>query len=57
MTDETRAAIAPFQSLNELDEARIMLAAGKTGRAIAAWFGIEIGRVAEWVGRERESAA
>ncbi|MFC0384359.1 hypothetical protein [Muricoccus vinaceus] len=57
MTSETRAALAPFHSLNEVEEARMMLAAGKTGRAIAAWFGIEIGRVGEWVVRQRETAA
>ena len=57
MTGETGAALAPFASLNELEEARIMLTAGKTGRAIAAWFGIKIGRVAEWVVRQRETAS
>ncbi|WP_043836319.1 hypothetical protein [Muricoccus aerilatus] len=50
------AALYPFHSPSEVEEARGMLARGSTGREIAEWFGMDLGLVAEWVVREREAA-
>ena len=56
MNAATRTALSPFHSPSEVEEARGMLASGSSGREIAEHFGIAIGLVAEWVGREREAA-
>ncbi|MFH5924574.1 hypothetical protein [Roseomonas xinghualingensis] len=53
---ELRPGVAhPFGSEEELGEARQMVAEGKDGRAIAEWFGLRVGPVAEWLAAERSA--
>ena len=50
------SASHPFATEEDLVVARQLLAGGKAGREIAAAVDAPLGRVAEWVVREREAA-